>query len=222
MFNRLFVLLATVMSTIALIALVMAQPVFAAADLNVAIRYDPLLANPNSVQVGDTITAVVHSTSASDQSVNTWAFYMDYDPSIIQATSVTHLYPINGTDFCPVAVGFDNVVGKIVGECADLAGGTTTNNLDILQVTFEVMTTNTTFSVTFDTVCDGSANNECFQAIDGGVNQIATYSQSINNPLAVTLQSVGVNTAVFPFTVILSFALLLLVATAGLLLARRK
>ena len=193
MFNRFFILFAAIMSAIALLWLVMAQPVFAAADVAVSVRYDPLLPDPNDVAVGDTITATVYSTSASNQSVNTWAFYMDYDPSIISATSVTRLYPIAGLDFCTVAVGFDNMAGKILGECADVGfgGGVTTDNLDVLQITFEVVTTNITFSLSFDAVCDGPTNSECFQAVDGGVNQIATYNQSTGNPLAVALQSVG-------------------------------
>lgn len=223
MFKRITILLVNFMSVIALLGFVMAQPVFAAPDINVSIRYDPVLTNPNDLQVGDIITATVHTTSASNQSVNAWGFYLDYDPSILQANSVTRLYPINGTDFCPVALTFSNTTGRIVGECADLGGGTTTDNLDVLQITFEITQTNTTFSVTFDTVCDGPTNSDCFQAVSGGFNQIMTYNQSTNNPLAVALQSVGINTAVFPITIaILPFVFLLLMATAGVILLSRQ
>lgn len=173
----------------ALLWLVLASPVAAEPNLVASIVFGPEVTTPtNTLIVGDTFTATVHTTSASNQSVNAWGMYLNFDPAILQVNSVTRLYPITGSDFCPVPLSFNNTTGRIIGECADLGGGTTTNELDVLEITFEVLETKTRFDVTFDMICDGAGNSECFQAVNGGANQITTYINASNVPLAVSMQ----------------------------------
>ncbi|MCP4358983.1 MAG: hypothetical protein GY796_13265 [Chloroflexi bacterium] len=181
----------TCLFAFALLWLAITTPAAAANDVAVSITFNPPLTNPNSLAVGDILTATVSATSASNQFVDTWGLYMDFDPAILHVNSVTRLYPITGSDICIVPVGFDNVTGKIMGECADLGGGTTTDGLDILEIEFQVLVTDTWFNLTFDQVCDGVGNDDCFQALYSGINQIATYNDALSNPLAVTLQTMG-------------------------------
>lgn len=177
----------------ALLWLMVASPAMAAADLVASFVFGPEVTYPtNNLGVGDTFTATVHITSASNQLVDTWGIYVNYDPTVVQVNSWTRLYPINGFDLCTVPETIDNAVGRIYAECTDLGGGTTTDGLDVLEITFEVLQTDTLFDVTFDTVCDGTGNSECFRALSGGVNQIATYNDGTNVPLAISLDAFSV------------------------------
>ncbi len=182
----------TALFACALLWLAGATPAKADADLVASIAFTPPLTDPNGLGVGDTFIATVQMSSATGQVINTWGLYMDFDPAILQANSVTRLYPINGTHICLVPIGFNNTTGQIVGECADMgpSGGTAATNLDVMEIEFEVLQTDTRFDLTFDQVCDGTGSDDCFQALDsGGVNQIAAYNDETGTPLAVTLQA---------------------------------
>lgn len=187
--RKTYVLSIVSMMIVAVLWLGITSPVSADADLVASFVFGPEVTYPtNTLQVGNTFTATVRTTSTTNQPVDTWGIYINFDPTVVQVNSWSRTYP-RTIDICTVPETTDNVNGRIYAECTDLGGTTTTDGLDVLEITFEVLQTDTTFDVTFDTVCDGAGNAECFQALRTGVNQIAFYNDSNNVPLAVSLQS---------------------------------
>lgn len=212
----------TALFAFALLWLAGAMPAKADTDLIASIVFTPPLTDPNGLNVDDTFIVTVHMASATDQVIDTWGLYLNFDPAVLQANSVTRLYPISGSDFCPVSADFNNTTGQIVGECTDLGGGVAATNLDVMEIEFQVLQTDVYTAITFDQVCDGNGSDDCFQALVGGLNQVAAYNDEPNTPLSVTLQTVGISdeTAALPSFSITLIALVL--ATAVIILFYKR
>jgi len=169
------------MQSFLLLLLFVGSQAINAQDVNV-------VANPLSTteNIGDPFSIIIALQSASNQDISIAELHMDFDPAILQVTSVDEL----ATGALPVPVvslAFDNVLGTI-----DYGIGTFSSfpeaNFNFIQINLQSIATGST---TIDFSDDAPFSIIAFEGLDvtGSTNSIPVTINGIDNPPTVSITS---------------------------------